>query len=175
MLSWDSSYQPKKPASVRFDFEAEGIGRRNIIYNHNNKPVQISYKGGIPTYLTYDGEGNRIKKAQGASNTIYVGNIFEKSGILEISHLYAHGKRIITRTSDGKEYYTHTDHLGSTNLVTDETGQVIEENGYLPFGGALFRNEYNGGTFKSVYRYTARNLIKSMSFIITTPGYMTLL
>ncbi|NLD35580.1 MAG: RHS repeat-associated core domain-containing protein, partial [Desulfatiglans sp.] len=137
---------------------SEGIGRRNITYNHTNMPVQISYKGGTPTYLTYDGEGNRIKKVQGSSTTIYVGDIFEKRGTLEVSHIYAHGKRIISRTSDGKEYYTHTDHLGSTNLVTDETGQVLEENGYLPFGGALFRNEYNGGTFKSAYRYTGQEL-----------------
>jgi len=158
VLSWDSTYQPKKPASVRFDFESEVIGRRNITYNHANKHVQISYKGGTPTFLTYDGEGNRIKKVQGSSTTIYVGDIFEKRGALEVSHLYANGKRIMSRTSDGKEYYTHTDHLGSTNLVTDETGQVIEENGYLPFGGALFRNEYNGGTFKSAYRYTGQEL-----------------
>ncbi|NLD35320.1 MAG: RHS repeat-associated core domain-containing protein, partial [Desulfatiglans sp.] len=137
---------------------SEGIGRRNITYNHTNMPVQISYKGGTPTYLTYDGEGNRIKKVQGASTTIYVGDIFEKRGAIEVSHIYANGKRIMSRTSDGKEYYTHTDHLGSTNLVTDETGQVIEENGYLPFGGALFRNEYNGGTFKSAYRYTGQEL-----------------
>jgi YD repeat-containing protein len=50
VLSWDNSYQPQKPASVRFDFESEGIGRRNITYNHSNKPVQICKRLSNPSF-----------------------------------------------------------------------------------------------------------------------------
>jgi RHS repeat-associated protein len=37
-------------------------------------------------------------------------------------------------STDPVRYYYHTDHLGSTVLVTDETGEVIWDGEYTPFG-----------------------------------------
>jgi RHS repeat-associated protein len=72
-----------------------------------------------------------------------------------MSYIYANGQKIVT-LANNKEYYTHSDHLGSTGIVTDETGTVVEEIGYLPFGSTLFRNTYNGSTWASAYRFTGQ-------------------
>ncbi len=39
-----------------------------------------------------------------------------------------------------KIYYYHPDHLGSTNLVTDEQGQVVQQVEYRPFGAVAARS-----------------------------------
>jgi RHS repeat-associated protein len=40
--------------------------------------------------------------------------------------------------------------------VTNQTGTVVEEMGYLPFGATLFKNNANGSTWESVYRFTGQ-------------------
>jgi len=109
-------------------------------------PTQITYNG-VTTTLTYDGEGNRVKKVKGAETVIYVGDIYEVRNGTATSYIYANG-RLVTTISGTTEYYTHADHLGSTSLTTDESGVPVEEIGYLPFGAVLFRNVYNGGTWE---------------------------
>jgi RHS repeat-associated protein len=156
VLTWESDVnRPRiRPKSVRFDAEVAGIAQRNIINNQDQKPVQITYQGST-TNLYYDGVGERIKKVKGTETVIYVGGIYEVRNGQAMSYIYANGQKIVTLTNN-KEYYTHSDHLGSTGIVTDETGTVVEEIGYLPFGSTLFRNTYNGSTWASAYRFTGQ-------------------
>ena len=155
ILEWEDSVKHIRPTSVRFYEEVSGVANRNIVHNQDNKPVEITYDGGTTTYLTYDGGGNRIKKVQGSETVIYVGDIYEIRDGQAISYVYANGKKVVTLTGT-HEYYTHTDHLGSTTVITDENGNAVEEIGYLPFGATLFRNVYNGGTWESAYRFTGQ-------------------
>ncbi len=156
VLTWESGVnKPRiRPKSVRFDAEVAGISQRNIINSQDQKPIHITYQGGT-THLYYDGAGDRIKKVKGTETAIYVGGIYEVRNGQAMSHVYANGQKIVTLTNN-KEYYTHSDHLGSTSIVTDETGTIVEEIGYLPFGATLFRNEYNGSTWESAYRFTGQ-------------------
>ena len=154
VLSWEDPDKHIRPASVRFDAEIAGIGQRNILYNQDQKPSQITYNGGT-TNLTYDGAGERIKKVKDGETVIYVGGIYEIRDGQAMSLIFANGQKIVTLAGT-KEYYSHSDHLGSTSIVTDESGSVVEEIGYLPFGATLFRNEYNGSTWGSAYRFTGQ-------------------
>jgi len=167
VMEWQDPLTHIKPKAVNFDEEVTGVAQRNIIYNQDNMPTQISYNGDIdhPFELFYDGEGNRIKKVKRIDEdtterlAIYVGDIYEIRGEgeaeIEISYIYANGQKIVTLTGS-HEYYTHSDHLGSTNITTDEYGVAIEEIGYLPFGAELFRNVYNNGEWISVYKFTGQ-------------------
>ncbi len=47
------------------------------------------------------------------------------------------------------KYFYHADHLGSTSLITDQNGDVVEESLYSPFGepiqgGETTRFDYTG-------------------------------
>ena len=50
------------------------------------------------------------------------------------SYYYAGSQRIAMRTGQGA-YLLFSDHLGSTSIVMDASGQVVEEGYYMPWGG----------------------------------------
>jgi len=49
-------------------------------------------------------------------------------------------------------YYYHQDHLGGTNIVTDQHGQIVEELDYFPYGST--RIDEKQEKFKTKYRFT---------------------
>jgi RHS repeat-associated protein len=57
-------------------------------------------------------------------------------GLQVTKHYYANGQRIATRV-DGELYYIHGDHLGSTSLVTDESGNEVSKVHYSPYGSII--------------------------------------
>ncbi len=54
--------------------------------------------------------------------------------ILNETYYYANDKLIAKKDNSGAKTFYHDDHLGSTTLVTNQTGDVVEEEFYLPFG-----------------------------------------
>src|SRR5204863_254134 len=53
----------------------------------------------------------------------------------EITKYYFVNDQLIAKKNpDGTKEYSHNDHLGSTNLTTDQSGQKIEETQYDPRG-----------------------------------------
>ena len=55
---------------------------------------------------------------------------------------------------NGKKIYYHNDHLGSTTLITNQSGNVVENTSYAPFGeilqgGNTSRFDYEGKEFSS--------------------------
>lgn len=105
--------------------------------------------GNLIAKYFYDYEGNRIKKIEyGATQNIttyYIGDEFiqvvNNSGSFNTTYYYQNGKLIAKNDSNGKRSYYHSDNLGSTNLVTNQSGSVIEEESYLPYGELLTGNE----------------------------------
>ena len=67
----------------------------------------------------------------------------ETGGILELAN------------TEGKIFFYHPDHLGSSNMVTDENGVVVESTEFYPYGRPRYE-EQNG--FGSDYRYTGKEL-----------------
>ena len=43
-------------------------------------------------------------------------------------------------TYDPVFYYYHTDHLGSSSLMTDRDGQIVQQYGYTAFGKERYKN-----------------------------------
>jgi len=91
---------------------------------------------------TYDGDGKRVKKSSG---TLYYyipgsGEVLQESdlaGNTRYRYVFFNGKRIVRRnSSSGEILYYFSDHLGSSNVVTNATGTTIkEESDFYPFGG----------------------------------------
>ncbi|MCW5966200.1 MAG: RHS repeat-associated core domain-containing protein, partial [Bryobacterales bacterium] len=97
-------------------------GSLSIAYDAENRPRQVTGSGTVS--YSYDGEGRRVKKVDGSVITRYV---YDASGNLAAEYGGT------TPTADATHFIT-TDHLGSTRLVTNETGAVVSRHDYLPFG-----------------------------------------
>ncbi|MFH2138614.1 MAG: RHS repeat-associated core domain-containing protein [Candidatus Omnitrophota bacterium] len=119
---------------------------------------------GTTTY-TYDGDGGRVKKQvvipnDGTYITTYIGSLFEKQetpgGTKTINHVYLGGTKVASVESTGTTLYTHGDHLGSSNVITDQTGAVIQHTEYDPFGKVVL--DERTGSDGTEYKFTGKEL-----------------
>src|SRR3989339_714282 len=132
-------YQINKDGSISFVGFNDSTYHRE--YNSLGQLVNISLLNGtlIEEYV-YDGNGERVKSYNPIKNeTIYTPfkefmQIRNSEGIFNYTYIYE-GETLVARiNSDGSKYFYHPDHLGSTTLITDESGNVVEDNYYLPYG-----------------------------------------
>ena len=90
--------------------------------------------------------------------------IVNSSGSYDFTYIYHEGQLIAERDNDGNKRYYMPDHLGSTSLITDSSGNAIENTSYAPFGeilsgGDASRYQYEGKEFNpsmNDYDYLAR-------------------
>ena len=137
------------------------IGSRAVTYNGDNVPDSIVYtKGGTDTSIdfAYDASGKRAKKSVGAgSDTYYVNELFQikdTGGTREnTSYIFA-GNLRVAMLKGGTPYYFHKDHLGSSSVLSDDTGEPVETTAYLPYG----HERSHTGTDISDYRFTDQEL-----------------
>ena len=106
----------------------------------------------VETKYTYDGDGGRVLRispslrgteGDEAISTTYIGSAYEMEGPIGqlpdkvTKQIFMGSTRICsieTATSGGHIYYYHQDHIGSSNVITDETGAVANILEYTPFG-----------------------------------------
>ncbi len=106
---------------------------------------------------TYDPFGQRIKimRNDTVNTTIYTPfkelmRIVNSSGNYDFTYIYD-GNTLVARVNpDASKYYYHSDHLGSTSLITDQNGNVVENTFYSPYGELL------GGGTADVKLYTSQ-------------------
>ncbi len=133
--------------------KSDGTKMWEYVYDFENRLTAVKVDGTITEQYEYDGDGKRIKKVDSQSATVYVyssfGVLYEKDLTSQMDAVYIYGPegRIAKRVNDIQEYY-HTDHLGSTRVVTSELGTLAEEIQYEPFGEEINATEekytYNG-------------------------------
>ena len=63
-------------------------------------------------------------------------------------HSFFGGKRIAQREAGGAVFYYFADHLGSSRVVTDATGTILDDSDYYPFGGERAVASGSGNTYK---------------------------
>jgi YD repeat-containing protein len=107
-------------------------------YNKGNQLTQVVKDQYLLAQYQYDGDGNRVSKIewieslQDYKTTIYVYSglnvLYEKNPGTGQETIYVYGPagRIAKKVEDLTDYY-HTDRLGSTRLITDESGQVVTD------------------------------------------------
>ena len=125
-----------------------GVTRTAFTWTSYDKPKRIADATTASTF-DYAPERRRTRQVQvqGATTTTttYVGAVFEqvaKTGeaTRRVHYIFAGGERVAVYTSDDAPVvttrlrYLHTDHLGSVDTVTDETGAVVERLSYDAFG-----------------------------------------
>jgi RHS repeat-associated protein len=101
---------------------------RTFTYDAENR--QITFNGSTGQYF-YDGDGDRVKKIDGAGTTVFV---YNSGGQLTAEY---HSDPVPSPPGGGGTSYLTSDHLGSTRVVTKSDGTVKARYDYLPFGDEL--------------------------------------
>jgi uncharacterized protein RhaS with RHS repeats len=127
-----------------------GAGR-TITPDYDNRPKTIT-KSGVTATFVYDYAGQRIKKTVGTTTTVYIGKLYICTGSTCSKYIFANGNRIAVKASSGSRYYYHTDHLGSSSIITDSAGTKVEELYYYPYGGTRI----NQGSINVKHKFTGQ-------------------
>jgi len=102
--------------------------------------------------------------------TYYFGSDYvitqNSSGIYNETYIFQEGILVGFEDTDGRKNYVLTDHLGSTSVVLDENGNVIENSWTSPFGeliegGRASRYDFTRKEFDDLtqeYDFTARRM-----------------
>jgi RHS repeat-associated protein len=119
---------------------------------------------------TYDGDGNRVIKANGtaaSSGTLYwymtPGVVAESNlaGTLKSEYIFFDGERVARKDFPANTVaYYFSDHLKTASVITDAAGTIKAESDYYPWGGELqfVNNDSNDYKFGGHKRDTETGL-----------------
>ena len=151
--NYDYTYDANGNMTQGYDFSnLANIQVRTITYNVDNMPTSIYHGSGTTSALLYDGSGARAKKTVSggsSSTTYYIGNHFEVKDGTAVKYVFAGNLRVAQIEGSALSYF-HKDHLGSSTVMTDDTGSLIESTNYEPFGGQRAHTGINS----SIYKFT---------------------
>ena len=88
--------------------------------------------------------------------TVYIGKLYECTAGNCTKYFFAGGSRVAMK-SGTQTYYYHTDHLGSSVMVTDAGGTVIQNLAYNPFG-QVRTNSATATTPDAHHKFTGQEL-----------------
>ena len=132
----NGSNQINSPSGYGYDAAGNMTASSGVSFSYNAEN-QLTSTAGV-TY-TYDGDGKRIEKNNGtlywygggsdpiAESNLTGGNMDE--------YIFFGGKRIAHRRSTGEIDYYAADHLGTSRIVVNSTGTILDDSDFYPFGG----------------------------------------
>ena len=146
--TYDSMNRLAQATGMGFDWDPNG----NLLYKHDgsdawnynydpeDRLIGILKNDAFLSQFWYDADGRRVKIDDAQSNSlihVYSGLdvVYEKNGTTTTKHYYANGLHIAENRSDAVEYFHH-DHLGSTRLKTNTSGEAVYGANYVSFSSA---------------------------------------
>ncbi len=123
--------------SLSYDNSGNLTARGSVSYEWDYRNRLISSETGSTITYGYDHTTERVFKATGSATTTYANDLFTTDGTTVTKHIYAGGELVATVETSGATtttHYSHADHLGSTNVVTDTAGDVVQTLDYYPYG-----------------------------------------
>ncbi len=143
--------------SATYSYDANGnMTDRNgttLAWSAENALASVSDSGGTIESYVYDGDLKRVKRVAGAQTTVYVNKYYEVTNGVATKHYY-HGDRLVAVSENGTLRFVHTDHLASSSVATDTSGNQAGGRTYLPFGDQRSAS----GTFGTNKLYTGQRL-----------------
>ena len=130
---------------------------RTLAYDVENRLTSFTYASQTSTF-GYDGDGRRVKKTSPTKTTTYIGSLYEvdSDGTIK-KHVFLGSNRICTSTDSSSvvtNNYYHSDHLGSSNVITNTFGEQVSLCEYTPYG--IIAKEV--GSFTTPYKFTGKEL-----------------
>ena len=150
-------YTAGATSTFNYSFDAAGNLRNDGVLTYNyDAENRITGANGF-TY-TYDADGNRVKKSNGTTGTIYwyaaVGVIAETdlAGNNAKEYIFFNGNRVARKDSNGQVFYYFSDHLKTTAVITDSVGNIKSESDFDPWG--VERRVVD--SFNNAYKFTGK-------------------
>jgi RHS repeat-associated protein len=154
-------------AAITYAYDQNGNmttdGTECFEYNEANQLKRVkncSNNQTIAEYV-YDYNGNRVVKKV-YSNGVLQKTVYSPSDEFETVKLASNGATqntsyylvnneiVAKKNPDGTRQYYHNDHLGSTSVLTNQAGALVEKTEYDPWG------EVKSGGTKSKFQYTGQ-------------------
>ena len=91
----------------------------------------------LTSAYAYDHDKQRVTMYDGSATSTYPNRYFSKTGATSTRYIFAGGEVVATITADGTSTttsYVHTDHLGSTQVVSNASSTEVQALDYYPFG-----------------------------------------
>jgi RHS repeat-associated protein len=112
------------------------------VYDLSNQMVQVLNNSNQVAAYTYNGAGQRIKKnAQGSVRVFHYNHLgyliseTTETGQTLVEYIYI-GSNLLAKIQGEQVYYYHNDHLGTPQILTDDSGSIVWKAAYTPFGEA---------------------------------------
>ncbi|MCP4651936.1 MAG: hypothetical protein GY858_00930 [Candidatus Omnitrophica bacterium] len=133
-------------------------------YLQTDTAQSLNVSSNTTTAFVYDGDGGRVIKQttdqsqQTTGKTVYVGSLYEihtdsQSNTTIKKHIFAGSNKVCT-VEPSETYYYHSDHLGSSNVITDSNGDEVATYEYKPYG----QSSAQTGTDVTNYNFTGKEL-----------------
>jgi len=137
-------------------------GAWNYDWDYRNRLTQAE-SGTATTTYAYTHENIRVVKGSGTATTTYANRYYTVTSpsagsgqATTTKHILGpKGETIATIEGNGSAtstYFNHADHLGGTNVVTDENGDLAQTLDYYPFGAQRINTK--AGNFDEQYKFT---------------------
>jgi len=130
-----------------FGYDANGNtiseNNRTYTYNLSDRLIRVEENGTTLGEYVYNGVGQRIIKVAQTGTSIFhydlSGHLIaetNQAGQVLAEYIYL-GDKLLAMIRPGESvYYYHNDHLGTPQILTDDTGTVSWKAVYTPFGEA---------------------------------------
>jgi RHS repeat-associated protein len=119
-------------------------GTTTYTYDYDGRMIRVVSPTGTTTYA-YDVDGNRVEATTATETVKYLVDTtrglaqilaeYRPDGTLIASYTYADD--LMSMTRNGQAYWYHFDGLGSTRMLTDETGAITDIYDYDAFGNLI--------------------------------------
>jgi len=98
----------------------------------------LDSQAGTEGWYTYDPQGKRVKRVDSQAGTLtttlFLGDLYEKTGGSFKKYIYAGGRRLAEWRDDGTKQFYLTDTARSMNVITDGSGNLMTRIEYKPYG-----------------------------------------
>ncbi len=148
---------------------------RTYTWNERNQLIS-SVDSNYSTAYVYGQDGQRSNKYTQNSETLYFNKMWTLHtdsgnnvyGGQTAKNIYLGETRIVTKLNSGenptyqeeyyKQYYYHSDHLGSASLISDYKGDEYQRIEYTPYGETWVEKTQNTGLEFLPYRFTGKEI-----------------
>jgi RHS repeat-associated protein len=142
-------------ATSSFAYDNNGnltsAGSSTFNWDYDNRMTQAVTGGSATSTYSYDYAGNRVSQVVGSITTVYPNKYFSVTSSVSgatttaTTTVYVWNGDTLIATIDqvtvngvnsgaAATRYIHTDNLGSTNIVTDASGTIVDDIEYYPYG-----------------------------------------